>query len=214
MLGCTRRTFSVAGHHYALVHVTGLEPGATTPYEVRLDGEQVWPQPDARYPPSVIRTPAARRPLRIAFGLLPRLRAARAAVHAAKDEHPDGPRGRRAARAGRCGCAADLGDMAARADPARRPGLRRRGLAGGRDFIRARRDPEVPPGETVADFEEYTRLYRESWSEPHIRWLLSTVPTAMIFDDHDVHDDWNTSVTWVARCARRAGGTSASSAAS
>ena len=37
---------------------------------------------------------------------------------------------------------------------------------GVRDFIRSRRDPEVPPGETVADFEEYTRLYWESWGEP------------------------------------------------
>ena len=33
-------------------------------------------------------------------------------------------------------------------------------------FIRSRRDPEVPPYETVADFEEYTQLYRESWGEP------------------------------------------------
>ena len=30
-----------------------------------------------------------------------------------------------------------------------------------------------------------------------MRWLLSTVPSSMIFDDHDVHDDWNTSKTWV-----------------
>ena len=36
-----------------------------------------------------------------------------------------------------------------------------------KEFIRSRRDPEVPPGETVADFEEYTRLYRESWGEPY-----------------------------------------------
>jgi hypothetical protein len=64
-------------------------------------------------------------------------------------------------------------------------------------YIRSVRDVDVPPGETVANFEEYTRLYREAWSEPHMRWLLSTVPTAMIFDDHDVHDDWNTSQTWV-----------------
>ncbi len=55
-----------------------------------------------------------------------------------------------------------------------------------------------PPGEEVADFEEYTRLYRESWSDPDIRWLLATVPTAMIFDDHDVNDDWNISASWVA----------------
>ena len=30
-----------------------------------------------------------------------------------------------------------------------------------------------------------------------IRWLFSTVGVAMIFDDHDVHDDWNTSIAWL-----------------
>ena len=45
-------------------------------------------------------------------------------------------------------------------------------------------------------------LYMASWGEPVIRWLLSTVPSAMIFDDHDVHDDWNTSIEWVAGDAR------------
>ena len=34
-------------------------------------------------------------------------------------------------------------------------------------FIRKRRDVRKPPGEEVADFEEYTRLYRESWEDPH-----------------------------------------------
>ena len=29
-----------------------------------------------------------------------------------------------------------------------------------------------------------------------MRWLLSTVPSSMIFDDHDVRDDWNTSDSW------------------
>lgn len=64
------------------------------------------------------------------------------------------------------------------------------------DFIRARRGTTAPPYEEVADFEEYTQLYREAWSEPVIRWLFSVTPTAMIFDDHDVHDDWNTSRAW------------------
>jgi hypothetical protein len=66
-----------------------------------------------------------------------------------------------------------------------------------RDFIRTRRDPSKPPHWEVADFEEYTHLYLDSWSDPTIRWLLSTVSSAMIFDDHDVHDDWNTSREWV-----------------
>ena len=66
-----------------------------------------------------------------------------------------------------------------------------------RDFMRSRRDLSEPPGEEVLDFEEYTRLYREAWGDEDIRWLLATVPSAMIFDDHDVHDDWNISAAWV-----------------
>ena len=31
------------------------------------------------------------------------------------------------------------------------------------EFIHSRRDTTRPPGEEVADFEEYTRLYWESW---------------------------------------------------
>ncbi|MDQ3286067.1 MAG: alkaline phosphatase family protein, partial [Actinomycetota bacterium] len=53
------------------------------------------------------------------------------------------------------------------------------------------------PGEQVADFQEYTHLYYDAWGDPMLRWLLSTVPVAMIFDDHDVHDDWNASEAWV-----------------
>jgi len=64
-------------------------------------------------------------------------------------------------------------------------------------FIRSRRDTNQPPGEAVADFEEYARLYRDSWADGAIRWLLSTVPSAMIFDDHEVGDDWNISESWL-----------------
>ncbi|MEV1178044.1 alkaline phosphatase D family protein, partial [Nonomuraea sp. NPDC049784] len=63
-----------------------------------------------------------------------------------------------------------------------------------RDYIKARRSTE--PQREIADFEEYAELYRLAWTDPKIRWLLSTVPTAMIFDDHDVRDDWNTSQPW------------------
>jgi len=56
VLGCSARTFEVAGHHYALVPVTGLEPGSRVAYEVKVDGERVWPQATSPFPPSVIRT--------------------------------------------------------------------------------------------------------------------------------------------------------------
>ncbi len=48
----------------------------------------------------------------------------------------------------------------------------------------------------MVDFHEYTKLYLDSWSDPEIRWLLSTVPSVMIFDDHEIIDDWNSSAGW------------------
>jgi hypothetical protein len=197
VLGCRERTFRVDGHHYALVHATGLPPAATTPYEVLLDGERVWPEPGSPFPPSVVRTPGAREPFRIAWGSC-RVDAPHVPPYSLrKDQDPAG----REVDALRV-----LADHMCRADPGEWPHALV--LLGDQvyadevppevaDFIRSVRDLEVPPGETVANFEEYTRLYRAAWSEPHIRWLLSTVPSAMIFDDHDVHDDWNTSKTWV-----------------
>jgi hypothetical protein len=35
--------------------------------------------------------------------------------------------------------------------------------------IQATRDTSVPPGPGVRDFEEYTWVYQESWSDPVIR---------------------------------------------
>ena len=68
VLGASTPTWSVHGHHYALVVVTGLEPETTTPYTVTLDGEQVWPPPDGDLPPSVVRTSRPDDALRLAFG--------------------------------------------------------------------------------------------------------------------------------------------------
>ncbi len=68
VLGCSSPTFRVAGHHYALVHVTGLEPGEAGEYEVHLDGEKVWPEPDSPFPPSVIRTPGDAQEVKLVFG--------------------------------------------------------------------------------------------------------------------------------------------------
>jgi hypothetical protein len=68
ILGHNAPTFGVEGHHYAVVPIEGLEPGTTTPYAVKLDGEEVWPEPGSRFPPAVIRTFEPGRRLRIAFG--------------------------------------------------------------------------------------------------------------------------------------------------
>ncbi|MEU9291379.1 alkaline phosphatase D family protein [Streptomyces sp. NPDC048275] len=183
-------TFQVAGHHYALVPVSGLTPGTTSAYEVLLDGTTVWPPPDSPFPPSVVRTPGAEDPVRIAFG------SCRWAAPPAGEKDPVGPDA--------------LDTLAARiagAPDGERPDVLL--LLGDqvyadevsdatRAWIAARRGLADPPGHQVADYEEYTRLYYESWLDPEIRWLLSTVPSCMIFDDHDVIDDWNTSTAWLA----------------
>ena len=193
---CRDRTFEIEGHHFGLVHVTGLEPEQARPYDVRLDGERVWPRDDG-WPESCIRTVGDDHGLRIAFGSCRVGHPNEPPWTLTKDEDPRG-REHDALRALAMRMRAQdeedwphllllLGDQVY-ADEVPQATA---------EFIASRRDPSVPPGEQVADFEEYCRLYRDSWTEPAVRWLLSTLPTAMIFDDHDVHDDWNTSKDWV-----------------
>lgn len=56
----------------------------------------------------------------------------------------------------------------------------------------------TPENPTATSFEQYAQVYRESWTNDNdVRWLLSCIPSFMIFDDHDVIDDWNISIDWV-----------------
>jgi PhoD-like phosphatase len=66
-----------------------------------------------------------------------------------------------------------------------------------RKKIKERRGTDTPPGDEVTDFEEYTWLYAESWQEPLIRWLFSNASVSMLWDDHDMSDDWNISRGWL-----------------
>ncbi|MBA3562532.1 MAG: alkaline phosphatase family protein [Gammaproteobacteria bacterium] len=197
VLGHSANTFCVQGHHYALVRITDLAAGTRTEYSVALDGRRVWPFEDSSFPPSIIRTPLPGATLRLAFGSCRVCVPHEPPYTLTKDEDE---RGREvdalyALTRRMLGEAEDrwpdallmLGDQMYADEVS---------LAT-RDFIHARRNPEEPPGEEIADFEEYTRLYRDSWGEPVTRWLLSTVPSVMIFDDHDVNDDWNISDSWV-----------------
>ncbi|MGI8427810.1 MAG: alkaline phosphatase D family protein [Solirubrobacteraceae bacterium] len=197
VLGHRESTFRVGGQHYAIVIVRGLMPDASIEYDVRLDGKLVWPRPGSALPPSRIQTLPTEGPLEIAFGSC-RVTAPHEPPHTlGPDEDAEGL-GLDALHA----LALRLEDQ----DPHAWPRLLL--LIGDQVYadevspqtqalIRARRDVSVEPGEEVLDFQEYTWLYREAWSPPALRWLLSTIPTAMIFDDHDVRDDWNISESWV-----------------
>ena len=197
ILGRRERTFCANGHHYALVCLRDLEPGSSQEYDVTLDGERVWP-PEGGFPASVLRTLSPESRLRIVFG------SCRVAVPhhppytLTKDEDPEHGREIDALYALALRMKERpqeewpdillmIGDQVYADEDA--PETRK--------FIRDRRGTDGEPGEEVADFEEYTRLYWETWGDETIRWLFSVVPSAMIFDDHDVHDDWNTSISWL-----------------
>jgi PhoD-like phosphatase len=189
VLGRRARTFCVDGHHYALVVVEGLEPGSVTPYEVHLDDERAWPEASSAFPASRIRTPGRPGPFRIAFGSC---RYATPSTVDAADGIPPDALDTYAARLTERpedewpDALVLLGDQvyADELTPATR------------DWLSLRRRHPAPADAQVDDFDEYTRLYAESWSDPQVRWLLSTVPSSMIFDDHEMIDDWNTSAAW------------------
>ena len=182
-------TFRVEGHHYALVLVTGLESGEEHEYTVTVDDEVVWPSADSPFPPSSIRTLVSDRPARLAFG------SCRTSVPHDVEHH----------RSHGIDALRTFALSLAKGD-ARRPDVL--ALLGDQvyadetsaemhDFIAARRDIEEPPHTEIRDYDEYAQLYRIAWgAAPAIRWVLSTVPSAMIFDDHDIRDDWNTSWAW------------------
>lgn len=200
VLGHRSDTFQVNARHYAIVAISGLTPASCVEYEVHLDGVRHWPEAGGgEWPPSRIRTLPGTGALELIFGSCRVTRPHREPYTRSPDEHE-------------LGMGVDaLAALAARMrdqPPDDWPHMLL--LLGDQvyadevspetaTFIRARRDVRVAPGLEVEGFEEYARLYREAWSEPTLRWLLSTLPTAMIFDDHDVHDDWNTSAAWKAK---------------
>lgn len=207
-LRSSARTFAVHGHHFALVELDGLPPATITPYDVRLGavGDEptpVWPPVDhvddvsgQQLPPPVISTPRVGKPPRLAFG------SCRTSV--SHDAEGNATHGVDAMRAYALEMARStleepsgegmawpdllvlLGDQVYADETT--DAMRR--------FIASRRSLEEPPWTELRDFEEYAHLYWLAWSDPANRWLLSTLPSDMIFDDHDVRDDWNTSHAW------------------
>jgi hypothetical protein len=185
-------TFAAHDHHFALVEVDGLDPGSHHPYRLEIDGTAVWPLPDSPYPPSVIPTLEPGKPLRLAYG------SCRTSVsHDEEGNRSHGVDALRAYALRMAGVTGEetlswpdfvlfLGDQVYADETTEEMEA----------FIASRRDISEPPWEELKDFEEYAYLYRLAWTDPANRWLLSTLPSSMIFDDHDIRDDWNTSARW------------------
>jgi hypothetical protein len=200
---CGRQTttFLVHSHHFALVVLEDLAPGSSTPYEVHLDGDRRWPLPGSTFPESLIRTHGGAGPVRIAFGSCRASAPHKPPFTLRLDDHPEG-RGVDALRALGVEMLQQspdewphvllfLGDQvyADESSPSTAARIERRRAAGD--------GPVHPPDRVVANFEEYSWLYHETWTPDVERWVLSTVPSTMIFDDHDMIDDWNISRAWV-----------------
>jgi len=179
------------------VAIRDLEPGSSTEYEVRLDGDMRWPEVGSPFPASRIQTLPAQGQIKIVWGSC-RVAAPQEPPYTLDEDEDERGVGVDALYA--------LMRRLRAQDPADWPRMLL--LLGDQvyadevsprtlEYIRSRRDTSREPGEEVLDVDEYTVLYHESWSDPASRWLLSTIPSAMMFDDHDVHDDWNTSESWV-----------------
>jgi len=203
VLGRREPTFTVEEHHYALVRIEGLEPASYNEYEVRLDGELCWPLPDSELPPSAIRTLGGDDPIDVCFGSCRVALPHEEPYTQTKDRHEDGKE---------YDALWVLAAEMIRGEHTQWPEFLfllgdqvyvDEGSPRTRERIRRRRGTDTPPGEEVTDFEEYTWLYEESWSEPLIRWLFSTVSVSMQWDDHDMSDDWNISRYWLEEMRRK-----------
>ncbi len=199
ILGSCTSTFTVHGRHYALVMIEGLAPGSSTEYGVTLNDAKVWPEPDTTFPPSLIRTSSRGSDVSVLFGSC-RAAAPHEPPYTLELAFDAEGRGVDSLWAHARRMASEppekwphllllVGDQIYADDSSPRAKERIESIRGS--------DSDLP-SEIVASFEEYCWLYHEAWSAPLERWLLSTVPSAMIFDDHDMIDDWNISESWVA----------------
>ena len=199
ILGSNTVTFTVHSRHYALVMIEGLAPGSSTEYGVTLDDAQVWPEPDTGFPPSLIRTSSPNSDVSVLFGSC-RAAAPHEPPYTLELAFDNEGRGVDSLWAHAKRMASEppeqwphllllVGDQIYADDSSPKAKERIESIRGA--------ESDLPP-EIVASFEEYCWLYHEAWSAPPERWLLSTVPSAMIFDDHDMIDDWNISESWVA----------------
>lgn len=191
------KTFTVEDHHYALVAIEGLKAGESHDYEVHVDGECVWPPEGYEFPLPRIRPIPADGDLRLLFG----------SCRTSAPHHPPhtsqrwwNPNGRgidalhtfalrmlRQPKAMWPDALMMLGDQLYADQPPKNV----------REKVAGREVHADGPVDVLEDFEEYTVGYRDVWTYPVVRWMLSTLPSSMIFDDHEINDKWKTSQQWL-----------------
>ena len=197
ILDHTAHTFTVEEHHFALVAIEGLEAGKAHPYEVEVAGRCVWPPEGYEFPHPSIRPVVKDGDLRLLFG----------SCRTSAPHHPPhtsqrwwNPNGRgidalhtfalrmlRQPKALWPDALLMIGDQLYADQPPKNV----------REKVAGRKVHEDGPVDVLEDFEEYTVGYRDVWTYPVVRWMLSTLPSSMIFDDHEINDKWKTSQAWL-----------------
>lgn len=197
VLGRTAETFDVEGHHFAIVCLEQLDPSVEHPYEVHLDGVRAWPPDNYEFPAPRIRPMPDDGTLRLLFG----------SCRASAPHRPPYTYQRWWNRKGKgIDVLRGIGMRMLRQPSALWPDAMM--MMGDqlyadqvsdaiKEIVADREIHANGPVEVLEDFEEYCLGYWDAWTEPTVRWMLSTVPTAMIFDDHEINDKWNTSQAWL-----------------
>jgi PhoD-like phosphatase len=199
VLGHDADTFEIEGHHFAIVCVEGLDPAVEHPYEVELDGARAWPPQGYEYPPPRIRLLPRDGSLRLLFG----------SCRASAPHRPPYTHQRWWHSKGKgIDVLHTYGQRMLRQPSALWPDAMM--MMGDQlyadevpdrvtEIVGDRVVHENGPREALEDFQEYCVGYWDAWTEPTVRWMLSTMPTSMMFDDHEINDKWNTSETWLAQ---------------
>ena len=200
ILGRRTSTFAVEGHHYALLLVEELDPGSVTPYEVLAERRARLASRDER-PRPVVRTRNHERHARLAFGSCRVGDPQPTNLGAEWPERHPGPRGRRALDVSRSSFSGGESNGLTRCSSSatrctQTRSHRRRSHSSGKARDRTSRPASRWPT---------SRSTRASIGNPGgAGHPLAALDRAehMIFDDHDVHDDWNISWLWVQEMRR------------
>lgn len=70
------------------------------------------------------------------------------------------------------------------------------------------KDSDEPAGVNgfhLVQFSDFCWFYRRNWSEKGVKKVFANLATYMIFDDHDITDDWNLTGGWVDQMQATAG---------
>lgn len=197
VLDHTADTFEVEDHHFAVVCIQGLDPEVEYPYEIRLDGIPAWPPTDYEFPRPRVRLMPRNGTLRLLFG----------SCRASAPHHPPytfqhswHPKGKGIDVLRTYGMRMLRQPSALWPDALLMMGDQLYADQVNDTIEKLVADRAVHadgPVEVLEDFEEYCIGYWDAWTDPVVRWMLSTIPTAMIFDDHEINDKWNTSQAWL-----------------